>query len=223
MMKPNMIVSMGLIVMSILLPNNTDAQSFADRVGLVAAHLFTTTVWTATAPSVPEIQAKAWDRILLDESKHPTNEVSSSFQNQGDYTYDAVRLIFDAPNVQSLETRQTIAVWTLTLDDQDTSGKTEQELASLVTSKAVGYLNAFANRSFSYEGLYDGIKVFVLSVDPGHETGDWRDSLWAIVDGSKIGYSCLKKQMEASAFRPTSAPDENRTWFSIVGAGSKTK
>jgi hypothetical protein len=210
------------IVVSFVVIKQTRGDQLSDKIGVVAAHLHRATIDGSNGSVRAATTSAGWDEGLLAANKQPTNAVVVTFQRKEGNTYDAINRMFMVNNV-TLVTRQTIGVWTLTLPNQDVGGKSNGELATLVTSLASDCLNGFSHRAFQYDGLYDGVKVFAVSIEPGHESGDWKDILWAIVDGTSVGFSCTKKLEQTGQFAGGAIPEFNTRWFDVAEARRKSK
>lgn len=216
----------GLFVIGVYIGLTTaepvNAESLDDKIGTVIVHLFRAVISDVTGSVTANAAAKGWDNEFLAQKTRPTNVVQVTYQSRQQNTYDAVRRVWVVDSL-TIDTRQTFGVWTVTLLNQPTLGKSNTELAELVTSVASNCLNRFTNRVFQYDGEYDNVKVFVLSIESGCECGDWRDVVIGVVDGTSVRFASGKKLTVPTAAVLSTQPELNTKWFDIVGSGSKIR
>lgn len=197
-------------------------ESLLDKIGVVAAHLLETQITGSNGPRNVEAQAISWDRIFLADGIVPSTNIPASFQTEQESGFDAVAFSYNSGG-KSVQTKQTLSVWTVTCADQPVPSLSDSETAVFLNTLAGGLLNGFPNREFVAEGSFSGRKVFSISVQSGSESGDWKDTVVAVVSGTDVTFSCLKKQPSSSQLVISGDPLANKSWFNIANRGSKRK
>jgi hypothetical protein len=196
------------------------ADSIGSKIGEVAEYLITSAVTDISGSTEALECAIAWNETILSTNIQMGAVRTVTYQAEGSNGYDIVRVAFSA-NGQKVETKQTIGIWAVVLSNQQTQGKDNLALASLMTTLAHNYIEGFSDRSFVYEGTYAGGKVFRLVVEPGHERSNWLDCVWAIVDGTKVVFSCAKEQEMSPRNGMNELPHANKSWFKSAERGTK--
>ena len=209
-----------------------DMTTLADKIGVVESSLVINFMTGPAQSDKMNGVCSDWIRGYLRESFHvpvvgrlvpDARVVTITSQSMGSSLYDGIELAYSQGGI-SFVVRQTFGVSVIILEDQDTLGKTNQQLEDLLEQQANLVINSSRSFDVSCSKDVEGYKIFTQNILSGQETDDWLDDIVILVKDDKIYLVTSKRQPpgQSNNFIDTS-PMTNDKWFAIANRNSKLR
>lgn len=172
---------------------------------------------TSHGPIPAEDSLRQAARLFLTDAVQPPEQCESMFthKTEGADSFDGVAFMFQLAGKQA-RVRMTPNHLCLTVGDQETGGKTNEELSVLLATLAQQWIRDFGTRNFTFHGATGSSKVF-YAVPVAPQQRNYQDTVRALVEGTTVSF-VFRREDERSA-RATSDDwdDVSRTWFAQIG------
>ncbi|MBN1560380.1 hypothetical protein JW998_09030 [candidate division KSB1 bacterium] len=215
------IIHLFIICVVLCTAINTSAETLDKAIGEVPVLLLTHSASYTTGPERIYDVAIGWNRVFV------RNDILSSVTISGTKYAIASEVGIDFVETDiftegtTYTKKQSLGVWMVHFQDNETSGMNITALENYLTSKSLELFNDLSNITFDFEQDVGDVYVFNIVVESGHEKNDWRDKIIATIEGSTISFSFLKYQGRGTAMVLSKSIIFNDNWFAVAESGSK--